>query len=102
MSDPTLRGGWRLTGAVIRATAVAVLAALTGVTLGRPDLLVLAAPFGLMAALALTNAPRSSVAARVRLADRWLQEGQSTRLQVSVASSEDLEQVTATLAHSAS
>ncbi len=101
MSDSTLRGGWRLTGAVIRATAVAVLAALTGVALGRPDLLVLAAPFGLMAALALTNAPRSSVTARVRLADRWLQEGQSTRLQVSVASAEDLEQVTATLAHPA-
>ena len=84
-----MRGGWRLTGAVIRATSVAVLTALAGVALGRPDLLVLAAPFGLMAALALTNAPVGSVTARVRVADRWLHEGQSTRLQLSVASTDD-------------
>jgi uncharacterized protein (DUF58 family) len=99
--DRSLHGGWRLTGAVVRATAVAVLTALAGVALGRADLLVLAAPFGLMAALALTSAPRGAVTARVRVGDRWLHEGQSTRLTISVESRDELEQVTATVARPA-
>jgi uncharacterized protein (DUF58 family) len=101
VGDGSPRGGWRLTGAVVRATSVAVLAALAGVALGRADLLVLAAPFGLMAALALISAPSGAVTARVRVGDRWLHEGQSTHLTISVESTDDLEQVTATLARPA-
>jgi uncharacterized protein (DUF58 family) len=94
--DPALSGGWRLTAAVVRATVTAVLVGLGGLALGRPDLLVLAAPFGLLATLSLSHAPRHPVVARARLADRWLHEGQSTRLRVEVEAG-DLEQVTATL-----
>lgn len=105
-TTPTLaqqdqRGGWRLTGAVVRATAVATLLALVGVALGRPDLLVLAAPFGLIAVLSLSHSPTSALTARVRVLDRWLHEGQSTRLEVRVRAEGDLEQVTTTLARPA-
>ena len=89
---------WRVTGAMVRATAIAATVTLAGLVLGRPDLLVLAAPFGLVCALGLAHAPRAAVRSRVQLADRWLHEGQSTRLQIQVESEPDLEQVTVTLA----
>ncbi|MET0998546.1 MAG: DUF58 domain-containing protein [Marmoricola sp.] len=89
---------WRVTGALVRSTVLAALVTLAALVLGRPDLLVLAAPFGLAAALALVNAPGAPVTSEVRLADRWLHEGQSTRLQVRLADSEDVEQATVTLA----
>ena len=38
---------WRVTAAWVRATAIAAVVTLAAVALGRPDLLVLAAPFGL-------------------------------------------------------
>ena len=44
------------------------------------------------------HAPRAAVTSRVQLADRWLHEGQSTRLRVRLESARDLEQVTITLA----
>ncbi len=71
--------GWRVTGAWVRATAVAAIVTLTAVALGRPDLLVLAAPFGLLCALGAAHAPRTAVSAQVQVADHWLHEGQSTR-----------------------
>lgn len=88
---------WRPTGSLVRAVTLAAVLALVAVALGRPDLLVLAAPFGLLAALALANGPRSPVVADLRLADRWLQEGQSTRLRVDLETPEQLEQVTVSL-----
>ncbi len=97
MADASLRGGWRLTGSVVRALSVAALTCLVGVALGRADLLVLAAPFGLMAALALTHAPTGGLTARVSVADHWLHEGQSTRLEIALHSVDDLEQVTTTV-----
>ena len=97
MDQPSLTGEWRPTAALVRAVATASIVGLTGVALGRPGLLVIAAPFGLAAALAIANAPRGSVTSRVRAADRWLHEGQSTRLQVDVESRVPLEQVTATV-----
>ena len=90
--------GWHPTGALVRAAASAVVVVTAGLVLRRPDLLVLAAPFGLVAALGMAHRPRAPLAARVSLADRWLHEGQSTRLRVRVESAEELEQVTATLA----
>ena len=97
MDQPTLTGGWRPTAALVRAVATASVVGLTGVAVGRPGLLVIAAPFGLAAALAIANAPRGSLTSRVKAADRWLHEGQSTRLQVDVESRVPLEQVTATV-----
>jgi uncharacterized protein (DUF58 family) len=58
---------------------------------------VLAVPFGIAAAIATVHAPRSPVLARGAVVHRWLHEGQSTRLDVSVGCDDELEQVTATL-----
>ena len=90
--------GWRVTGAWVRATAVAAIVTLTAVALGRPDLLVLAAPFGLLCALGAVHAPRTAVSAQVKVADHWLHEGQSTTLRILPSPSHELEQVTVTLA----
>ncbi|MCW2762262.1 MAG: hypothetical protein JWR85_2463 [Marmoricola sp.] len=89
--------GWRVTGALVRATATAVLLTLAALAFGRPDLLVLAAPFGLVAALGFVHAPRGPVTTGVSLADRWLYEGQSTRLLIRPDNTRDLEQATVTL-----
>ena len=81
-----LTGAWRPTAALVRSVVTATTVLLVGLALGRPELLVLAAPFGLAAALSIAHAPRGRPSTRVRVADRWLHEGQSTRLQVSVES----------------
>jgi len=89
--------GWRPTAALVRAVLTCASASMVAVLLGRPDLLVLAAPFGLAAALALAHAPTTPVTGRTAVADRWLQEGQSTTLHVT-AEGAALDQATATLA----
>ncbi len=91
---------WRTTGALVRATATAAVVTLAALVLDRPDLLVLAVPFGLAAALGIAHAPQAPVTARVHLADRWLHEGQSTVLSIRPESTRDLEQLTATLSPS--
>ena len=95
--EPSLRADWRPTAALVRSVATGIVGLLTAVALGRPELLVLAAPFGLAAALAIANLPRGPLTTRVQVADRWLHEGQSTRLQLDVDSTVGVEQVTATL-----
>ena len=90
-------GAWRPAGALIRSAAVSGIVALAAVALGRPGLLVLAAPFGLATALALAHAPRGRLHTTVELADRWLHEGQSTRLRITLDVVDGLEQVTAAL-----
>ena len=70
--DPSMTGSWRPTASFARSVATATTVLFVGVALGRPELLVLAAPFGLAAALAVAHAPRSPVQSRVRVANRWL------------------------------
>ncbi len=89
--------GWRPTAALVRAAAVAALTSLAALALGRPDLLVLAAPFGLLVGLGIAHAPQAPVRSEVRLDDTRLREGQSTRLQVEVEGAA-VEQATVTLA----
>ncbi|MET0997670.1 MAG: DUF58 domain-containing protein, partial [Marmoricola sp.] len=96
--EPPLKGEWQPTAPLVRSVATASVLALAALVLGSPDLLVLAAPFGLLAALGLAHAPRGPLTGRVRVADRWLHEGQSTHLQVLAEAPQALEQVTATLA----
>ena len=84
--DPSMTGSWQPTASLARSVATATAVLFVGVALGRPELLVLAAPFGLAAAMAVAHAPRSRLQARVRVANRWLHEGQSTRLEVSFES----------------
>jgi len=95
--DPSMTGSWQPTASVARSVATATTVLFVGVALGRPELLVLAAPFGVAAALAVAHAPGSRVQARLRVANRWLHEGQSTRLEVAFESSDELEQVTAVI-----
>ena len=95
--DPSLTGSWRPTAALGRAVAVASDTLLSALALGRPGLLVLAAPFAVAAALALVRGPVGRPRVRVQVADHWLHEGQSTRLGVDVESEDDLEQVTVAL-----
>lgn len=87
---------WRPTSALVRSTITFAASALAAVLLGRPDLLVLAAPLGLASVLALAHAPRAAVIGGTAVADHWLQEGQSTTLRIT-AQSAALDQVTATL-----
>jgi len=89
--------GWRVTGALVRASVTAVVVALAALVLGRPDLLVLAAPFGLACALGIAHAPRAPLTSQQRLTDRWLHEGQGTRLRIRV-NAQELDQATVTLA----
>jgi uncharacterized protein (DUF58 family) len=95
--DPTLTGSWQPTAALVRSAVTAGAVLLAGVAFGRPELLVLAVPFGLAAAVAIAHAPRSRPTTRLRVAHRWLHEGQSTTVGVEVFSVDELEQVTATL-----
>ncbi len=90
---------WRPTAALVRATATGALVALAALALGRPDLLVLATPFAVLGLVGLRQAPHRAVHPEVRLADRWLHEGQSTRLVVRVEEAQGLDHVT--LTHSA-
>lgn len=88
---------WRATSALVRAASTAALVALAALTLGRPDLLVLAAPFAVLGALGIAHAPRAPLTVDSALGNLWLHEGQSTRLRVRVAGQAGLEQVTVAL-----
>lgn len=92
-----MTGSWQPTAALVRSVVTASTVLLVGVALGRPELLVLAAPFGLAAAIAIAHAPHRRVQARARVGHHWLHEGQSTRLTVSFEGADELDQVTATL-----
>lgn len=90
--------GWRPTAALVRGAIVSGVTSLGALTLGRPDLLVLVAPVGLLVALAIAHAPRAPVSSTVRLGDSRLREGQSTRLFVEVDAGSAVEHATLTVA----
>jgi uncharacterized protein (DUF58 family) len=92
---------WRTTPALVRACVVTAAVTFAALVLGRPDLLVLAAPFGLLAALGLAHAPREPLTATSWIGHRWLHEGQSTNLHVRLGASDDVEQATVALTPSA-
>lgn len=76
--------GWRATGALSRALAVAGLGAGLAVFFGDPVLAVLASPFAVLGALGLVHRPTSRPRIASRLAHYSLHEGQGTvsRLEV--------------------
>jgi len=90
--------GWLPTAAIVRSTTTAAVVSLAALVLGRPDLLVLAAPFGIHLALALAHTPSGGPDVQTRLTDRWVREGQTTRWRIRVGEPADLDQLTATLA----
>jgi len=92
---------WRATPALVRAIVTTATVAFAALVLGRPDLIVLAAPFGMLAALGLVHAPREPLTATSSLGHRWLHEGQSTAIHVRFGTSDDVEQATVALTPSA-
>jgi len=75
---------WRPTQALLRAGVASAVAALAAVVLGRPDLLVLAAPLLLHASVAAVRRPAGRPTARMRLEHPAIREGEATRAHVVV------------------
>lgn len=90
--------GWRATIALARATALAATLVLVALALGRPELLVLAAPFAVLTGLGIGQRPRRPLRLDLLSTDRWLHEGQSTRVRLQLDDTREIEQVTMTLA----
>ncbi|HWG98596.1 MAG TPA: DUF58 domain-containing protein, partial [Pilimelia sp.] len=82
---------WRATRALGRAVLLAGLLLLGAVVLGRPDLVVLAAPFALGAAVALRRRPGAVPRLRWALADdAAVAEGDRVRGQLTVENADDV------------
>lgn len=86
--------GWAATPALGRALVVGGAATGSGMLLGRPTLVVLAAPFLTFAALALLHRPRLQPRVQARLDHVSLHEGQGTTSRLEVLDGDDVEQVT--------
>jgi len=72
--------GWRPTATLARAVGCATVALALALVAGRPALVVLAVPFAVHAALALTRRPTSSPTGRARWRAESVAEGQATWL----------------------
>lgn len=89
--------GWRATIALARATAVGAALVLVALALGRPDLLVLAAPLAVFAGFGVARVPRGPLRVDLASTDRWMHEGQSTRVRLTLQDTREVEQVTMTM-----
>lgn len=92
---------WRPTHVLVRAVLLASALVVAAVLLGRPDLLVLAAPFAVHAVAALTRRPTRVPQAESRLGHAWVREGQGTRLRTMLHDASDVEHAVVALASSA-
>jgi len=84
---------WRPTAALIRATVLATLGLAGGVLLGSPALVVLAAPFALLAGLGLMHRPATTPKASARVDHISLHEGQGTRSRLRLEDADGVEHV---------
>lgn len=87
-------GGWRQTSALLRSSVVAAAALVVAVITAAPELVVVATPFALHAALAVRGRPASTPRAWSRLEHTTLHEGQATRLLLSLDDAGGAEHVT--------
>lgn len=85
---------WRPSGGLRRSLAVGVLGLALGVAFGDAVLVVLTAPFLVLAALALLHRPTSSPQVTSRLDHQWMHEGQGTRSRLLVSDLDGVEHVT--------
>jgi uncharacterized protein (DUF58 family) len=92
MSSPP--GHWRPTGALGRALVTAAGAVAVALLAGDPSLVVLAAPFVVLAVPALLLRPRREPRLWARLDHRVLHEGQGTTSRLTVSDAEDVEYLT--------
>ncbi|WP_406831448.1 DUF58 domain-containing protein [Pedococcus sp. KACC 23699] len=102
MSEPHLAphrlvGRWRVTPAHVRSLGLGVLLVAAGVTLRRPDAVVLGAPLLLVALWASTRRPRTDPVVDAKVGHPLLREGQATTWQVAVAAHPDVEEAGVTL-----
>jgi uncharacterized protein (DUF58 family) len=84
---------WRPTPALARAVVVAALAVVLAVVGAAPAVMVLGAPFILLACLGLLHRPDSSPVIEAKLDHRWLHEGQGTTSRLVIHHGEDVEHV---------
>ncbi len=85
---------WRATAALGRAVLVAASGLALAVLFGEPVLIVLSAPFGVLAALGLLNRPTREPQAHSVLAHPVLHEGQGTTSRLVLRDVDDVEHVT--------
>ena len=94
MSDEVVVTGWRPTAALGRALVLAAIGVVGGMLLGDPVLVVLAAPFTVLGALALAHRPRQEPRAATRLDHVSLHEGVGTTSRLTLRGADDVEHVT--------
>jgi uncharacterized protein (DUF58 family) len=90
---------WRPTPALARAVVVGALAVVVSVVGGAPAVMVLGAPFILMACFGLMHRPDSSPVVQAVLDHRWLHEGQGTTSRLVLHDGLDVEHVARMVAH---
>ena len=84
---------WRATAGLGRALVLGSLGLALALVSGEPGLVVLAAPFVVLSALALTHRPRANPRLRAALDHRSLPEGQGTTSRLTLSDAEDVEYV---------
>ncbi len=88
-----MTGRWRPTPALARAVVVAALAVVMSVIGAAPAVMVLGAPFILLACFGLLHRPDSEPVISAVLDHRWLHEGQGTTSRLAIHHGEDVEHV---------
>ncbi|HEX5087159.1 MAG TPA: DUF58 domain-containing protein [Nocardioides sp.] len=88
-----MTGRWRPTPALARAVVVGALAVVTSVIGAAPAVMVLGAPFVVLACFGLLHRPDSSPSVRAMLDHRWLHEGQGTTSRLVLDEDDDVEHV---------
>ena len=84
---------WRPTPALARALVVAAIAVVAAVVGSAPAVMVLGAPFVLVAGFGLLHRPDSSPVLDATLDHRWLHEGQGTTSRLVIGDGQDVEHV---------
>jgi uncharacterized protein (DUF58 family) len=84
---------WRPTPALARALVVGTVAVVTAIIAGSPAVMVLGAPFVLVACLGLLYRPDSHPVPDATIDHRWLHEGQGTTSRLVISDAEDVEHV---------
>ena len=92
---------WRPTPALVRSCLLALGGVCAGVVLGQEVLVVLAAPFVVLAAMGLGSRPRQPVAVSARLDHQRLHEGQATTSRLEVDDLSGVEHATRSAAAAA-
>lgn len=93
-----MTGAWHPTTALVRALVVSGLATAGALVLGRPLLMVLAAPLVLLGSIGLAHRPARRPVVRTRLEHQRLHEGQATRSLLDLEHADDAEFLARTLA----